>query len=88
MYVGKKFTHLLCVCVLKILFFRQRGWEGDRVGEKHQCVVASHLSPTGDLAHNPGMSPENTNGDPLVCRPVLNPLSHTSQRLFCFFKHT
>ena len=24
-------------------------------GEKHQCVVASHVAPTGDLAHNPGM---------------------------------
>ena len=26
-------------------------------GEKHQCVVASHTPPTGDLAHNPGMCP-------------------------------
>ena len=24
-------------------------------GEKHQCVVASHVASTGDLAHNPGM---------------------------------
>ena len=28
------------------------------MGEKHQCVVASHMSPTGDLAHNPGMCPD------------------------------
>ena len=27
-------------------------------GEKHQCVVASHTLPTGDLAHNPGMCPD------------------------------
>ena len=26
-----------------------------REGEKHQCVVASHVPPTGDLAHNFGM---------------------------------
>ena len=40
---------------LKILFiFRERG----REGEKHQCVVASHVPPTGDLAHNPGMCPD------------------------------
>ena len=26
--------------------------EGER---KHQCVVASHAPPTGDLAHNPGL---------------------------------
>ena len=28
------------------------------MGEKHQCVVASHAPPTGDLAHNPGMFPD------------------------------
>ena len=28
------------------------------MGEKHQCVVASHTSPTGDPAHNPGMCPD------------------------------
>ena len=32
---------------------------GEREGEKHQCVVASHVPPTGDLAcHNPGMCPD------------------------------
>ena len=25
--------------------------------ERHQHVVASHVPPTGDLAHNPGMYP-------------------------------
>ena len=33
------------------------GRKGDREGEKHQCVVASHAPPTGDLAFNPGMCP-------------------------------
>ena len=33
------------------------------------------MSPTGDLTCNPGMHPGNL----LVCRPVLNPLSHISQ---------
>ena len=27
-------------------------------GEKHQCVVASLMPPTGDLACNPGMCPD------------------------------
>ena len=27
-------------------------------GEKHQCVVASHVPPPGDLGHNPGMCPD------------------------------
>ena len=48
--------HLL---LFKILFiFRERRREGEREGEKHQYVVASHTPPTGDLACNPGMSPD------------------------------
>ena len=38
-----------------LFIYRERGWEGEREGEKHQCVVASHAPPTGDLACNPGM---------------------------------
>ena len=30
------------------------GMEGERKGEKHQYVVASHMPPTRDLACNPG----------------------------------
>ena len=32
--------------------------EVEREGEKHQCVVASCMPPTGDLACNPGMCPD------------------------------
>ena len=39
-------------------FFRERERVGKREGEKHQCVVASHAPPTGDLPHNPGMCPD------------------------------
>ena len=60
--------------------------EGEREGEEHQCVVASHTPPTGDLAHNPGMSPdENRTSHPLVPRPALYPLRHTSQGLIPLF---
>ena len=41
-----------------LFIFRQRGREGEREGEKHQCVVASHVPPTGDLAYDPGMCPD------------------------------
>ena len=34
------------------------GKEGERQGEKHQCVVASQVPPTGNLACNPGMCPD------------------------------
>ena len=43
--------------LLKILFiYFQR--KGEREGEKHQCVVTSHMPPAGDLARNPGMCPD------------------------------
>ena len=65
---------------LFIYFFGVRGRQGEREGEKHQCVVASCMSPTENLARNPGMCPDwESNSDPLVCRPGLSPLSHTSQ---------
>ena len=41
-----------------LFFVLERGREEERDGEKHQCVVASHMPPTGDLAHNPGMCPD------------------------------
>ena len=37
---------------------RERERDGEREGEKYQCVVASRMPPTGDLAGNPGMCPE------------------------------
>ena len=54
--------------------------EGEREGEKHQCVVASRAPPTGDMACNPGMCPDwESNHQPFGSQPLLNPLSYTSQ---------
>ena len=41
-----------------LVIFREKEREGVREGEKHQCVVASHVAPTGYLARNPGMCPD------------------------------
>ena len=41
-----------------LFIFREEGREGEREGEKHQCVAASHTPPSGDLAHNPDMCPD------------------------------
>ena len=53
---------MLAFFFFKVLFIYllilERGREGEREGEKHQCVVASHTHPTEDLAHNPGMCPD------------------------------
>ena len=52
---------------------------GERKGERHQSVVASRTTPPGTQAH---ALTGNQTGDPLVRRPVLNPLSYTSQGFF------
>ena len=41
-----------------MFLLRERGREGEREREKHQCVDAPHVPPTGDLACNPGMRPD------------------------------
>ena len=46
-----------CCFFLRFYSFSERGREGKREGEKHQCVVASCTPTTGDLACNPGMCP-------------------------------
>ena len=38
--------------------FRQRRRKGEKEGEKYQRAIASCTSPTGDLAHHPGMCPD------------------------------
>ena len=61
------------------LFIFRTGEGREKEGEKHQCVVVTCMLPTGDPAHKPGMCPMgNQTGDPLVCRPAINPLSHNS----------
>ena len=62
-----------------LFIFRERGREGEREGEKRQCVVASHVAPTGDLARNLGMCPDwELNRQQFGSQPTLNPLSYTS----------
>ena len=66
--------------IFKDFIFREKGKKGEREGEKHQCAVASHMAPTGDLAHNPGMCPDGeSNQQPLGLQPTLSPLSYTRQ---------
>ena len=80
-------TLSLCPCgyFLKRVFiclFLETGREGEREGKKHQCVVASCMPPTGDMALYPGMCLRLgieqvtlwLSGWQALC-----PLSHTSQ---------
>ena len=63
-----------------IYLFLERGREGEREEEKYQCVLASHVAPTGDLAHNPGMCPDwESDQWPFGSQPTLNLLNCTSQ---------
>ena len=70
-----------------LFIFRERGREWEREREKHQCVVASHVAPTGDLAYNANMCPDwELNWRPFGLHPMLNPLSCTSQGKQGFLK--
>ena len=40
------------------IYFYRKGRGREREGDKHQCLVASHMPHTGDLAYNPGMCPD------------------------------
>ena len=40
------------------VIFRERGREGEREAEKHQCVVAPRTPQTVDLPCNPGVCPD------------------------------
>ena len=54
------FGTMLVRCFLFLrfyLFIFRGGREGEREGKKHQHVAAS-CTPTGDLAHHPGMCPD------------------------------
>ena len=74
-----RFIHILFYFIFKFIF-RERRRKGDRKGEKHQCAVASWASPTGTWPTSQACAlTGNQTGDPLVHRPALSPLSHTSQ---------
>ena len=59
-------------------YFLER--EEGREKEKHQCVVASHAPPLGTWPATQACAlTGNQTSNLLVCRPVLSPLSLTSQ---------
>ena len=81
----RSFAHFL----KKILFiFRETkgGMKRGREGEKHQCVVASHVPPTGGLACNPGMCPDwESNWRPFGLQASIQSTEpHQSEIIFSF----
>ena len=60
--------------------------EEEREGEKYQCVVASHVPPSGDLAHNPGMCPDwESNQQPSGSQSSAQSTEPHQPGLFFFF---
>ena len=71
-----------------LFIFRESGREGEKEEEKHQCVVASCVPPTGHLGRNSAMcsdweSNQQTFGS--QAGMILSPLSHPSQGLSSMF---
>ena len=60
MYSTRSGANCFCFCFLRfyLFIFSERRREGEREGEKRQCVAASHAPPIGDVGHNPGMYPD------------------------------
>ena len=68
-------------------FFRERGREGKKEGEKRQCVVASCTPPTGDLTCNPGMCPDwESNWQPLGSQASIQSTEAPQSGLTISFK--
>ena len=80
---GKKHLYLFKTIFSKILFiFRQNGRKGEGKRERtSMCGCISHALRSTQACALTG----NRTGDPLVFRPVLSPLSHTSQGYSLFF---
>ena len=69
-------------CFLRFYLFLERGRERKREGEKHQCELPLTLPLLGTWPATQACTlTGNRTSDPLVHRPVLSPLSHTSQGL-------
>ena len=63
------------------------GREGEREGEKHQCVVASHVPPSGDLACNPGTCPDwKSNQQPFGSQVGTQSTEPHQPELFIYFQ--
>ena len=93
MFQADETLHIIAFIIFNdfyLFIFREGGREGEREEERHQCVVATHVAPTGELAHNPGMCPDwESNRQPLGSQPVLNPPSATSQEIaFVFLRNS
>ena len=73
------FNFLIFNFIFLNLFFRERGREGEREGEKHQCVVASRTPLLGTWPATQACALTRNRTCDLGSQPALNPLSHTSQ---------
>ena len=55
--LGNTNSHFKLFYFILFYLFLEKG-EGEREGKKHQYVIASHMPPTEDVAHNPDMCPD------------------------------
>ena len=83
---SKLFYFIFNKCFI-LFYFLERGMQGEREGEKNQCVVASHMLPLGTWPPTQTCAlTGNRTSNPLGCRPVFSPLSYTRQGSSNFLK--
>ena len=86
----KKFCCLLFFKKI-LLIFRERGWERERKGEKHQSereTLIGCLLHVSRQATQASALTRNGTGNLSVCRMMPNQLSHTAQGCLLFFNGT
>ena len=82
--LGRKIMEIMCHFLFFLTFylfiFRERGREGEREGRNINVWLSLKHPPLGTWSSSQACAlTRNWNGDLLVCRRALNPLSHTSQ---------
>ena len=88
--VGTPEDSPLQMTLTRLQFFKESGEGREGTREKYHCVIVSRVPPTPGvcLLLQACASTGNQTGDPLVHRPVLNPLSHSSQGYSSHFSNS
>ena len=82
------FYEIFIFLKILLIYFQTEGKGGRKKGQKHQCVVASHVPPIGDLACNPGMCSDwEQNQQPVGSQASTQSTDPHQPGLILYFKY-